>query len=312
MKFMAGYKLQQSGAFMREIIRQKQHIHEVYFSWGSQPSGRGQTISNTGLLPHEALMRQMEDLKLLSDNGIPLNLLLNANCYGKDSLSRTFITGTGELIEYISDNYLLTSVTTASPVLARFIRRNFNGLEVRASVNMEIGTVEAMEYLAEDFDSFYYKRELNRNIPALKSLKKWSDANGKRLYMLANSGCLNFCPARQFHDNLVAHEPEIAQMDNAVTFKSLCSRYTQSKPTELLSRLNFVRPEEISLYEPYVVAAKLATRVSPRPEAILRAYCQGSYSGNVLDLTEPAHSGPYLPSIIANDRLPVDFSKHVA
>ena len=36
------------------------------------------------------------------------------------------------------------------------------------------------------------------------------DAEGKELYMLANSGCLNNCSAHVFHDNLVAHEAQIA------------------------------------------------------------------------------------------------------
>lgn len=312
MKYMAGYQLQKSGAFIREIIKQKAHIHEVYFSWGAQPSGRGQTVRKEGLMPHEALEIQAQELKLLSDSGISLNLLLNANCYGRDSLSRAFLMDTGDLIDHLGSRYALTSATTTSPVLAHFIRRNFEGLEVRASVNMEIGSTEAMEYLADDFDSFYYKRELNRDIPHLARLKKWCDANGKQLYMLANSGCLNNCPARQFHDNLVAHETEIAKMDNGAEFRSLCSRFDAQRPMNILSRLNFVRPEEMALYEPYVTAAKLATRVSPRPEAILRAYVQGSFRGNVLELTEPAHAAAFLPAIAANDRLPSDFSQHVA
>ena len=85
--------------------------------------------------------------------------------------------------------------------------------------------VEAMEYLQNDFDGYYYKRELNKNLSQVKMLKSWCDANGKKLYMLANSGCLNFCSARQFHDNLVAHEREIAAMDNGVQFHSACSQF---------------------------------------------------------------------------------------
>ena len=32
--------------------------------------------------------------------------------------------------------------------------------------------------------------------------------------MLANSGCLNFCAAQIFHDNLVAHESEVSETVN--------------------------------------------------------------------------------------------------
>ncbi|MBR4887520.1 MAG: hypothetical protein IKU17_00060, partial [Clostridia bacterium] len=219
MKFMIGYQLQESGALLQEILRRKEQVHEVYFAWGSMASGRGGTAYHSSLLPHEAMQKQLQELELLAENGVATNLLLNANCYGKDSLSRRFLQETGDLIDDLCLRARVRSVTTTSPVLARFVKTNFPELEVRASVNMEIGTVEGMEYLAEDFDGFYYKRELNRDFAALEQLKAWADANGKKLYMLANSGCLNYCSARQFHDNLVAHEQEIARMDNGAVFE---------------------------------------------------------------------------------------------
>lgn len=312
MKYMAGYQLQPSGALMNAILQHKEHIHEVYFSWGRMPSGRGASAVRSELPAHQALQKQQEELQRLSQNGVSLNLLLNANCWGASSLSRAFLMETGDLISWMQDVFRLTSVTSTSPVLAHFIKRNFPQLEVRASVNMEIGTIEGMEYIAEDFDSFYAKRELNRDLHQLARMKEWCAAHGKQLYMLANSGCLNFCSARTFHDNLVAHEQEIAKMDNGVSFHSACSRYLEKEENRaaLLAHLNCVRPEEISLYEPYVTAAKLATRVSPRPEAILNAYVKGSYSGNLLDLTEPSHAAHF--PFVDNALLPPDFCRHTA
>lgn len=314
MKYMVGYQWQESGLWMDEIIRQREHIHEVYFAWGSMASGRGATTAHAALLPHEALARQQADLRRLHENGVGLNLLLNANCYGRDSLSRAFLTQTGDLLDWLCDTYGVGSVTTTSPVLAHFIHRNFEDIEVRASVNMEIGTIAGMEYLADDFDGYYYQRELNRDLKQVARLKEWCDAHGKRLYMLANSGCLNHCSARQFHDNLVAHEQEISRMDNALQFKSACSQFLQKPENRphVLSHLNCVRPEEMHLFEPYVTAAKLATRVSHRPEAILRAYVSGRHPGNLLDLLEPNHAAHFQPAIIDNTRLPADFCQHVA
>lgn len=314
MQFMIGYQLQQSGKLIEEILRSKEHIHEVYFAWGAMPSGRGAVSQGEDLLPHEALQLQQQQLRQLHEAGIGLNLLLNANCYGKHSLSRSFLMRSGDLINYLQNDYGVQSVTTTSPILAHFIKDNFPALEVRASVNMEIGTIEGMEYLEQDFDGFYYKRELNRNLQQVQKLKRWCDKHGKRLYMLANSGCLNFCSARQFHDNLVAHEQEIAEMDNGAQFKSACSRFLSSETHRavVLQHLNCVRPEEISLFEPYVAAAKLASRVSLRPEAILRAYVQGHYDGNLLDLMEPNHAALFYPTIIDNSRLPADYNSHVA
>ncbi len=314
MKYMIGYQLQESGSLIREILRHKEKVHEVYFAWGTMASGRGGTAYHTDLMPHEAIRLQQEQLTQLAQQGIGMNLLLNANCYGADSLSRKFLLQTGDLLAYLEDTLGLSSVTTTSPILARFIKENFENLETRASVNMEIGTTEGMEYLAEEFDGFYYKRELNRDLAQVKRLKSWADAHGKRLYMLANSGCLNFCSARQFHDNLVAHENEIEKRDNGMQFTSACSRFMgkeENRP-QLLRHLNCVRPEEMQLFAPYVTAAKLATRVSPRPEAIVRAYMAGQYGGDLLELLEPSHAAHFRPTIVDNSKLPADFCAHVA
>ncbi len=196
----------------------------------------------------------------------------------------------------------------------RVIKENFEGIRTRASVNMEIGTVEGMAYLAEEFDGYYYRRELNRDLAQVAGMKQWADAHGKQLFMLANSGCLNFCSARQFHDNLVAHEHQIRGMDNGALFTSACSRFLKKEENRatLLQYLNCVRPEEMYLFEPYVTAAKLATRVSPRPQAIVRAYMAGRYGGDLLELLEPSHTAYFRPTIVDNAKLPADYCAHVA
>ena len=243
---------------------------------------------------------QRKALDELSQEKIALNLLFNANCYGKDSQSRAFFNKVGTIIDYVSEAYGLQSITTTSPLIAKFVHQNFEGIEVRASVNMEIGSVQGMEYLAEYFDSYYMKRELNRDFEAIKTLHKWSYNNGKKLYMLANSGCLNYCSAHNFHDNLVAHEAEIAQMDNAYDFHGICKEYLKSEKhyQALIDNTNFVRPEDMHLYEPYFEAAKLATRIHRNPSMVVNSYVREKYSGNILELLEPAHN--IYPYVIEN------------
>jgi len=300
MKFSVGYQLLSNSEFLNKIIEYKKHIHEVYFSWGEFPNGRNNQVKRADMLPWEAQSKQMEDLKRLSDAGIELNLLFNANCYGADSQSREFFNKVGDTIDYIKNSYGLKSVTTTSPLIAKFIKNNFENLHIRASVNMEIGTIDGMKYISEYFDSFYMKRELNRDFEAIKKLHSWCEENEKELYLLANSGCLNNCSAHNFHDNLVAHENEISKIDNAYDFQGICKEFLKKEEnyTALIENTNFVRPEDLHKYEPYFKAAKLATRVNPRPVRILESYIRGSYSGNILELLEPAHN--IYPYIIEN------------
>ena len=299
MKYMVRLKSTDEG-FLENIKKTKQNIYEVYFSWGDIPNGRTSQLESDMYTPWEMQDMQRNALAELSKEGIALNLLFNANCYGKDSQSRSFFNKVGMIIDYVAEHYGLQSVTTTSPLIAKFIHQNFEGIEVRASVNMEIGTIQGMEYLAEYFDSYYMKRELNRNFEAIRLLHKWCNENGKKMFMLANSGCLNHCSAHNFHDNLVAHEAEIAQMDNAYDFHGICKEYLKNEKhyQALIDNTNFIRPEDMYLYEPYFEAAKLATRIHRNPSMVVNSYMREKYSGNILELLEPAHN--IYPYVIEN------------
>ena len=286
--------------FLKCILENKEYIDEVYFAWGDFPNGRSNQLLHEDITPWEMQQRQIETLKALSDADLRLNLLFNANCYGKDSQSRAFFHRVGQTVDYIQNHFGLQSVTTTSPLIAKFIKNNFEGIAVRASVNMEIGTVQGMDYLAEYFDGYYMAREWNRNFERIESLSRWCHENGKRLHLLANSGCLNHCSAHNFHDNLVAHESEIAQMDNAYQFQGICREYLKSPKhyESLIKDTSYIRPEDMVKYEPYFASAKLATRVHRNPCMVLNSYIRGRYSGNILELLEPAHS--IYPYVIEN------------
>lgn len=292
--------------FIKNIIKRKHSISEVYFSWGDFPNGRNNQLVHNQMLPWEALNKQNNDLALLTENGISINLLFNATCYGKESLSRKFFQKIGDTVDYISENYILKVVTTTSPVIANFIKSNFNSIEVRASVNLGIGSTEGMMYISDSFDSFYLKREYNRDFKKIKELKKWCDNNGKKLYALANSGCLNNCSAHMFHDNLVSHESEIAAMDNGFEFSGICSKFLKNEENLklLLDCTGFIRPEDIGFYEEYFDSMKLATRVNINPLKILDAYIdKKGFNGNMLELLEPNHSSSVYPYILDNKQI---------
>lgn len=306
MKFSIGYQLTETNDFLQAIISNRKSVHEVYFAWDGFANGRNTTYIAGKFSEWDAKKRKMDDLHALSDNGIKLNLLYNATCYGAESLSKSFFESIGNTTDFVQNTFGLNSITTTSPLIGKFIKDNFPDIEVRASVNMSIGTIEGMDYVLPYFDSFYLARELNRDFKAIKKLKKWCDENGKQLYGLANSGCLNNCSAHVFHDNLVSHENEIRKMDNGYAFEGVCKRYL-SNPENLQSIFditNFIRPEDVELYEGLFPALKLATRVSNNPIKILKAYIENKkYSGSVFDLLEPNHTHTVYPYILDNSKI---------
>lgn len=303
MKFSIG--LDKKCLLIEKIIHFKEHIYEVYFSWGDFPNGRSNQLLKDGYSTWEAYKLQISALEKLKEQNIDLNLLFNANCYGAESLSRAFFDKVGTTVDYVNEKFGLKSITTTSPLIAKFIKNNFEKLEVRASVNMEIGTVQGMEYLSDYFDGFYMKRELNRDFTAIKELSTWCKNKNKKLYMLANSGCLNYCSAHNFHDNLVAHEDEIAKMDNAYSFTGICQEYLKNPDNykTLYENMNFIRPEEICRYEEFFDVVKLATRAHNNPTTVLESYIRGKYSGDILRLLEPAHS--IYPYVLENGEPPI-------
>lgn len=312
MKFSVGYQLAADDKQISAIKEHKDKISEIYFSWEEFPNGRN-TLSSIDMNRYLAREKQENDLSELLEYGFKYNLLLNGNCYGKDAQSRAFFMKIGDTVEHLKNKFSLKSVTTTSLLIAKFLKQNFKDLEVRASVNMGVDGSVGMDYIAEYFDSFYLKREYNRDINKLRSARTWCNNEGKKLYGLANSGCLNFCSAHTFHDNLVAHESEIAGMDNAYVFEGQCHLYLKNKEKcdNWLRISNFIRPEDIYLYESFFDGVKLATRTNSNPAKVISAYCKGSFSGAVTDLLEPNHSGSFYPQIIENKKIPDNFTNTV-
>ena len=281
MKFSVGYQTDRS--WIDAIIARRSSLCEVYFAFGGMPSGR-RGVSD--------VERQIEDLGLIADAGIPLHILFNANCYGAKAQARSLFAEIGETVDRFAADGALTGVTTTSPLIAKFIKDNFPKLKTRASVNMEIGTVEGMDYLADLFDGYCLKRELNRDLDAVRRIKAWCDAHGKELVLLANSGCLNFCSSHVFHDNLVAHEAEIAREDNGYAYGGTCWRWL-AKPenrAKWQSLTNWIAPEDVEKYEGLCTVMKLATRINAHPVRILESYATGSHIGDIMHLLEPDHS----------------------
>ncbi|MBO5991310.1 MAG: U32 family peptidase [Lentisphaeria bacterium] len=303
MKYQVGY--QDNRQFINYLLRHIQDVSEVYFPWGNFTTGRGVILSDN------TCNNLAADLRCFSAAGVKLCLLLNGNCYGHRALSRNFFQQLGDTVDHLKEEYSVSGVTTASPLIARFLRRNFPDLEIRASVNMEIGTPEGIEYVEDYFDSFYLKREYNYDLEKIVQMRDFCRKRGKKLYILANSGCLNFCSARTFHDNLVAHQHEISEMDNAFEFHGECTTFLKKGDNRLnlLSKTNFIRPEDVSKYEDLCDGMKLATRTNFNPLAVVSAYFSGKWNGNLLDLTEPAHSEILLPEILSNRSIPSDYAE---
>lgn len=315
MRFAVGYQLPEEGeeSLVDLVGDSREHIEEVYFPWLDMPSGRSPMSSQNGIVDWEAQRKLEADLLAFRKMGVRLNLLLNASCYGRYSFSRHLANFVCSVIAHLQELVGLDVVTTMSPMIASTVKLNFPDIEVRASVNMRLGTIKAMEYVRDLFDSFCMQREFNRDFERIGELKAWCDANGKRLTMLANSGCLNFCAVQTFHDNIVAHENEVSETINVrERSPALCwTFYSQRQNWVSFLQNSWVRPEDVYYYEPYFAVMKLATRMHSDPRRVISAYCRRRFTGNLPDLFEPGHSSIFAPYVIDNTRFPKDWFERV-
>jgi len=304
LRFSVGYRPPREDAEpFSDIVRDyKDDIEEVYFAWPGDPSGR----SPLGEEEARTLAEELPGLKRL---GVRLNLLLNANCYGGEAMSLELTERIGARIRSLNDAAGLDVVTTASPMVARTVRRAFPSMEVRASVNMRLGTVKALEYVSHLFTGYVVQREFNRDLDRLGELQEWADAHGKRLQVLANSGCLNFCSAQTFHDNVVAHEAAIHRRKSTEDTATLCHeryRLPENRPGFLQG--SWIRPEDLESHALLFHGGyKLATRTHDNPRMVIDAYSRRRHVGSLLDLMEPGFGPLFHPRIIDNTRFPADW-----
>lgn len=312
MKFSVGYQLPEGdeASFFDYTADYTDSIGEVYFPWPFLPSGRSPMGARDGHADWKAAGRLLEDLRAFGERGVSRNLLLNANCMGADSLSVQYQNLIISVVEHLLEEAGLEGVTTSSLMAAHVVKENFPGVKTRASVNMRIGTAASMEAVSDLFDGFCVQRECNRDLKITGDLKNWADANGRSLVMLANSGCMNYCPGQVFHDNLVAHEGEISGVKNIEDFNPLaCWRHYRKREKRygLLHGSSWVRPEDIGNYDGYYPLVKLATRMHSNPLMVIDAYSKRRFFGNLLDLFEPSHNALFAPSIIDNACFPDDW-----
>ena len=310
MCFAAGYQHFADGAPFAEIALRHPAVREVYFPWVGEPSGRPKLGFEEEDDPDELAAALKRDLTRLKDAGIKLDLLLNANCYGAEAMSNALEKRVGGILEKLDSwGCRPETCTVASPFVARTVKALAPDVEVRASVNMRLTTLQAFRYLSPLFDSYYLGRDVQRNLETVKRFSDWCHANGKKLCILANSGCLRNCPWQTYHDNLIAHSDEAMKTSNVRGWNPhLCwTLYKDRKNFAEILKATWVRPEDIGRYEGLVDVVKLATRQHANPDMVISAYERGAFEGNLLDLFEPGFSPAFFPQFVDNAAFPSDW-----
>jgi NAD-dependent dihydropyrimidine dehydrogenase PreA subunit len=309
-KFAVGHFLTKEpddpASFSELAKRFAPRLREVYFPWPGLWNARAKVYDK----PDDE-ERIAADLKYCREHGMKLDLLANATCYGDTAFTEEQRLQVIGIIRHLDRMGLYPEIiTTTSPFIAKVFKMNFPDIEVRASVNMRLRNTLALEYLAPLYDSYYICRDVQRDLPTFHAMAAWCRNHGKKLCMLANSGCVRNCPWQVFHETLLAHNfNKTFQEMNSENLELVCNQiFSKKRMRANFLRCTWIRPEDVHLFEPELETIKLSTREAKYPLEIAEAYLNGSYDGNLLRLMDPIHTFGFRPYRIDNKSFPADWA----
>ncbi|MBM9536723.1 hypothetical protein [Desulfobulbus alkaliphilus] len=235
--------------------------------------------------------------------GVRKYALLNSRFYSPDLLTRPekikpliqildqyLARGVIDGIVYC-DHYLLQLLADKAPTIAA-------RLEAVPGVNIMLDTCDKIEAQLAYVDETGFMmpgkiildRSLNRNLDELANiaLKIHRHFPALKLEVLANEGCLPYCPFKLSHDAYIALGNLNGRDQTHLLNCDLgCMRLIDQKPHKLLLS-PFIRPEDIDLFLYHIDTIKLCGRTlgSDFLMNAIRAYRLRRYDGNLLDLMD--------------------------
>jgi hypothetical protein len=217
----------------------------------------------------------------------------------------------------IVDFYLLQALSDANPEVCA-------QLEAVPGVNCMLDSFDKVQACLDAIAETAFTpptklnldRSLNRNLPELAAISQQCHLRFPKikLTLLANEGCLDYCPFKPAHDAQIAFANTglIANETHAANQELGCIRELGAHPAKLF-KSPFIRPEDLHHYEGMAEVIKLCGRtLSPAfLQRVVRAYAARGYEGNLLDLMDTME---WLAKRlhVANEKLPAIFWTRLA
>ena len=197
----------------------------------------------------------------------------------------------GKIIEELEwlESSSIGAITAANYELIRLAERYCPSVEIIISFYTEIDTLKKLNQFARlpNVKKINVDRKIYRNLPLLEQFVNEAKKHEVGIRVIANLGCMADCARTEEH----AIIKSLASIDTSSLHYAPCTfycmRFLYEDPEHFL-RLPIIRPEDLDAYESIGVASvKLVDRVNPTPwiEKVVGHYLDGSYAGNILDLT---------------------------
>ncbi|MCI5220010.1 MAG: hypothetical protein D3914_12685 [Candidatus Electrothrix sp. LOE2] len=305
-------------AYVDFINSNSDHIDTVHFSLmgARRLDNRVDPRSIDNL---DTIIRMMEQVRVKNKY-----LLLNSIFYGPelltnsdhlshliDCLDRCATAGVVKGIIYC-DQFLLQSLSAEAPDLAKSLEAvpgTNTMLDSRAKISSHLAYIGETNFRPPS--KLTLDRSLNRNFEQLTDTINWCRRGCPeiKIELLANEGCLPFCPYRNSHDAYIAlgnHEGD--DRSSHINKKLGCRQLLNKQPYRLLQS-PFIRPEDVDSYLGQADLILLCGRAQGLDflKKTVSAYVAKKHEGNLLELLDSMNwLGEHL--YIENSALSFDFA----
>ena len=256
-------------------------VSETYgcATWGGF-SGSGR---RSPYLPPVDLRHLEKYVGYAASRGIDFNYTLNASCTGNSELTGR---GLRRVERFLARLWAIgiRHLTVSMPTLMTIIKESGYPFSVKASTICQINSAyKAEHYRDRGVERIVIDEDITRDFGRIRQI---CAAFGDGVEMIVNSVCIKDCPNKMFHYN---HEAHFSTAQAITTFHSYNCRAAGAiaDPRDIM-RLNWVRPEDLGLYERAGIHRfKLQGRPLALAGDVVRAtetYMGASYDGNLYDL----------------------------
>lgn len=262
-------------------------VTEVFGKLSSDPVGGGRA---SFMLPTLSRRRFERHVRAARSKGIGFNYLLNPACLDNREYTRQGQREIEALLEYI-EGAGVSAVTIALPFLLPVIKKRHPRLKVRVGVYARVDGVAKARFWEDGGADCITLESLsvNRDFKLLAALRQ---ALKIELQLIVNANCRLFCPLSGQHMVNLSHASQKGHASKGfvIDWCALMCSYDKLKDPVQYLRSEFIRPEDLGLYlDMGYDSFKVLERGAPTPVLTRRvkAYTEGRYDGNLLDLIQP-------------------------
>lgn len=227
-------------------------------------------------------MKELEKFVNISlKRGIKFNYTLNAACFGNYEFTDNGIREIERLLKDLND-IGVSNMTLSTPSVIELVKRFAPNMDIKVSAICQIDSIMKMEhYLSLGVERYVVEPSIVREFDILKNMVKKSDG---KMEIIINDKCMKNCPYKIFHYNQTAHDND----ERAESYYFMNCGMRKSHNLQWYLNLNWVRPEDIHLYEELGIKYyKVEGRefvLKGDVVRLLEAYIKESFDGNLLEL----------------------------